>query len=116
MAYKTKAIKIVFLFTFTIFSFALSAQEGKTIDGIIAVVGDKILMKSELENQIVSLKSQGIIIDNESKCQIIEELLFQKLMLHHAEIDSVSVTDAQVEGEMTRRLNYFISQIGSEKN
>ncbi len=115
MAYKTKAIKIVFLFTFTIFSFALSAQEGKTIDGIIAVVGDKILMKSELENQIVSLKSQGIIIDNESKCQIIEELLFQKLMLHHAEIDSVSVTDAQVEGEMTRRLNYFISQIGSEK-
>lgn len=115
MAYKTKAIKIVFLFTFTIFSFALSAQEGKTIDGIIGVVGDKILMKSELENQIVSLKSQGIIIDNESKCQIIEELLFQKLMLHHAEIDSVSVTDAQVEGEMTRRLNYFISQIGSEK-
>ena len=115
MAYKTKAIKIVFLFITTIFSFALSAQEGKIIDGIIAVVGDKILMKSELENQIVSLKSQGIIIDNESKCQIIEELLFQKLMLHHAEIDSVSVTDAQVEGEMTRRLNYFISQIGSEK-
>lgn len=115
MVYKTKAIKIVFLFTLTIFSFALSAQEGKTIDGIIAVVGDKILLKSDLENQIVSLKSQGIIIDNESKCQIIEELLFQKLMLHHAEIDSVSVTDAQVEGEMTRRLNYFISQIGSEK-
>jgi peptidyl-prolyl cis-trans isomerase SurA len=115
MAYKTKAIKIVFLFTLTIFSFALKAQEGKTVDGIIAVVGDKILLKSELENQIVSLKSQGIIIDNETKCQIIEELLFQKLMLHHAEIDSVSVTDAQVEGEMGRRLNYFISQIGSEK-
>ena len=45
MAYKTKAIKIVFLFTLTIFSFALKAQEGKTVDGIIAVVGDKILLK-----------------------------------------------------------------------
>ena len=94
---------------------SLSAQEGTVIDGIIAVVGDKIILKSELENQLVSLKSQGIIIDNESKCQIIEELLYQKLLLHHAVIDSVSVTDAQVDGEMNRRLNYFISQIGSEK-
>ncbi len=114
----TQKIKITNLWLVLVLltsNLSLSAQEGTVIDGIIAVVGDKIILKSELENQLVSLKSQGIIIDNESKCQIIEELLYQKLLLHHAVIDSVSVTDAQVDGEMNRRLNYFISQIGSEK-
>lgn len=108
-------LKIFFALAFVVFNTSVYAQEGTVLDGIIAVVGDKVVLKSELENQISSLKSQGIIIDNESKCQIIEELLYQKLLLHHAEIDSVSVTDAQVDGEMNRRLNYFISQIGSEK-
>lgn len=91
------------------------AQEGKSIDGIIAVIGDKIVMQSEYENQIASIKSQGIIIDNETKCQILEELMFQKMLVNQAAIDSVIVTDAQVDGELNRRLNYFISQIGSEK-
>lgn len=104
-------ILVIFLFT-TSFTFA---QEGKLIDGVIAVVGDKILLKSELENQVAALKAQGMLIDNEARCQITEELLFQKLMLHQAELDSVNVTDAQVDNEMNRRLNYFISQVGSEK-
>ncbi|MBI2281648.1 MAG: peptidylprolyl isomerase [Bacteroidetes bacterium] len=110
-----RIIKCWLVLILTTVNLSLIAQEGTVVDGIIAVVGDKIILKSELENQIVSLKSQGIIIDNDTKCQIIEELLYQKLLIHHAEIDSVSVTDAQVDGEMNRRLNYFISQIGSEK-
>ncbi|MGE0561733.1 MAG: peptidylprolyl isomerase [Flavobacteriales bacterium] len=115
MINKKRAIKLWLLFVLVTAKLGLCAQEGTVVDGIIAVIGDKIVLKSELENQLVSLKSQGIIIDNESKCQIIEELLYQKLLLHHAVIDSVSVSDAQVDGEMNRRLNYFISQIGSEK-
>ncbi len=115
MTNKIKATKRWLVLILTTINLSLIAQEGTVVDGIIAVVGDKIILKSELENQLVSIKSQGIIIDNDTKCQIIEELLYQKLLIHHAEIDSVSVTDAQVEGEMNRRLNYFISQIGSEK-
>ena len=114
-ATKILTIVAVLTFNFELLTLNCSAQEGTVVDGIIAVVGDKIILKSELENQLVSIKSQGIIIDNDTKCQIIEELLYQKLLIHHAEIDSVSVTDAQVEGEMNRRLNYFVSQIGSEK-
>ena len=90
-------------------------ESGKVIDGIIATVGDKIILKSEIESQVVSLKTQGVIIDDVARCQLLEELLFQKLLINQAEIDSVMVSDAQVESEMNRRLSYFISQVGSEK-
>lgn len=108
-----------FLFTVLLlfFSFIGFSQNetGKIIDGIIANVGDKIILKSEIESQIVSLKAQGVIIDEASKCQLFEELLYQKLLINQAELDSVVVTDAQVESEMNRRLDYFIAQVGSEK-
>ncbi len=111
----SKTISVSLIVLFSIINFHLFAQDEKIIDGIIAVVGDKILLKSELENQIASIKSQGIVMDNKTKCEIFEELLYQKLMLHQAEVDSITVTEAQVDGEMNRRLNYFIAQIGSEK-
>src|SRR3989337_339552 len=95
-ATKILTIVAVLTFNFELLTLNCSAQEGTVVDGIIAVVGDKIILKSELENQLVSIKSQGIIIDNDTKCQIIEELLYQKLLIHHAEIDSVSITEAQV--------------------
>jgi len=93
----------------------LKAQDGKVIDQIIAVIGDKIILQSELESQVVSARSQGILVDEATKCQMFEEILYQKLLLNQADIDSVVVSDAQVEGELERRLSYFISQIGSEK-
>ncbi len=87
----------------------------KALDQIEAVVGDEIILMSELENQIISYQSQGMLIDQDMRCQLFEEMLFQKLLINQAQIDSVEVTDAQVESEMNRRLRYFISQIGSEK-
>lgn len=115
MAKKIVTSKLSLILILSFFIGKVIAQEGKPIDGIIAVIGDRIVMQSEYENQLASIKSQGIIIDNETKCQILEELMFQKLLVNQAAIDSVIVTEAQVEGELNRRLNYFISQIGSEK-
>ena len=112
MTKKILKSKLSFVLFLSVFIGNAMAQEGKPIDGIIAVIGDRIVMQSEFESQVVSLKSQGIIIDNDTKCQILEELLFQKMLVNQAAIDSVIVTDAQVDGELNRRLNYFISQIG----
>lgn len=106
-----------FIFCLTIFSSTLlkAQDEGKVIDKVIGVVGGEILLQSTLESQIASLRSQGIIVDETSKCEIIEEMLFQKLLVHQASVDSVVVADEEVEGEINRRLQYFIAQIGSEK-
>ncbi len=95
----------------------LSAQQKQDtiIDGVVGIVGGNIILKSDIENQYLQIRSQGNIQGTATglKCQIFESLLFQKLLLHQAEVDSITVTDSQVEAEMDRRMRYFISQAGS---
>tara|TARA_B100000809_G_scaffold199394_1_gene199376 strand:- start:3462 stop:4811 length:1350 start_codon:yes stop_codon:yes gene_type:complete len=94
----------------------VKAQDsGSVIDKVIAVIGSNVILKSDLESQIVSMRAQGVLIDDNIRCELLEELLFQKLLLHQAEIDSVTVSEKEVESEIDRRMNYFIAQIGSEK-
>jgi peptidyl-prolyl cis-trans isomerase SurA len=85
------------------------------IDGVVAVVGANIIMKSDVENQYLQFRSQGNISGSSTavKCQIVESMLFQKLLLNQAELDSVVITDSQVESEMDRRMRYFIGLAGS---
>jgi peptidyl-prolyl cis-trans isomerase SurA len=85
------------------------------VDGIIAVVGGNAVLKSDIESQYLQLRAQGIIKGSplKVKCQILDRLLYMKLLLHQAQVDSIKVTDAQVESEMDRRMRYFISQAGS---
>jgi peptidyl-prolyl cis-trans isomerase SurA len=111
-----KSRLIILMAVFLSISYGLKAQEdGVVIDKVIAVIGSNVILKSDLESQIVSLRAQGVLIDENARCELLEELLFQKLLLHQAGIDSVTVSDAEVESEIDRRMNYFIAQIGSEK-
>jgi peptidyl-prolyl cis-trans isomerase SurA len=93
---------------------AQSSQD-TIIDGVIAIVGSNIILKSDLETQYLQYRSQGNISGTASriKCQFLETMLFQKLLLNQAEIDSVEVTDAQVESEIDRRMRYFVGLAGS---
>lgn len=91
-------------------------QEHDTIiDAVVAVVGGNMILKSDIENQYLQIRSQGNIQGTATnlKCQILENLLYQKLVLHQSQIDSIEVTDTQVETEMDRRMRYFISQAGT---
>lgn len=111
-------IRISVVITVLLFAgvFNLKAQQdGTVIDKIVAVIGDNTILKSDIESQVVSMRANGVLVDDKTKCQMFEEVLFQKLLLHQAELDSVTVSDAEVESEIDRRLNYFIAQIGSEK-
>ncbi len=98
-------------------SSTLKAQaETTVIDKIIAVVGENSILYSDVENQFIQYTMQGSIKDKSAlRCQIFEELLFSKLLLNQALIDSVEVSPDQVESEMDRRLQYFIMQIGSKE-
>lgn len=90
-------------------------QQDTIIDGVVAVVGGNVILKSDIENQYLQIRSQGNILGTapKLKCQILESMLFQKLLLHQSQVDSLNVTDTQVELEMDRRMRYFISQAGS---
>ncbi len=108
---------IVLLPIFVLLADQVSAQtkQDSIIDGIVAIVGGNVVLISDIENQYLQLRSQGSIQGTapKMKCSILENMLFQKLLLHQAQVDSIQVTDLQVEGEMDRRMRYFISQAGS---
>ncbi|MBL0340495.1 MAG: peptidylprolyl isomerase [Bacteroidetes bacterium] len=91
-----------------------TAQPEQIIDQVTAVIGNKILLKSEIETQYQQIVSQGTTGSEELRCRVTDQLLINKLLLNQAILDSVEVTDNQVENELDRRVGYMVSQIGSE--
>ncbi len=105
-------MKRIFSILFLFINHILLAQV--TVDDIVAVVGNNIILKSDLEQQILQYQAQGLEVDSLMRIQVLEDLLFQKLMLHKAALDSVEVTESDVFNEIDSRLKTFISQLGSE--
>ena len=94
------------------------AQEPQVIDRVVAVVGQNIILQSDIEAQYMQFRLQGGIKGSASsiRCEILEDLMFQKLMLNQAEMDSITVTDEQVDAEVDRLVRYFMAQLGSQEN
>ncbi|MCK5337638.1 MAG: peptidylprolyl isomerase [Bacteroidales bacterium] len=93
------------------------AQDEKVIDQIVAVIGQNIILESDIENQYYQYRMQSGIIGGGSsvRCQMLESLLFQKLLLNQAEIDSIVISDTEIQQTMDQRLRYFIAQLGSRE-
>lgn len=107
-----KFIKTTFLFTlFVFFSAQLSAQI--KIDGVAVVIGKNIVLDSDIEKfkQEIEVRSEGKI--QISDCEMLEELMQQKLLAHHAVIDSVTVSDEEISSRVERSVAYFTEQFGS---
>ena len=83
----------IFCLFFILFSFSFSQNENKKLDGVVAMVGDEVLFFSELQENIMQYKSQAKsnFSDSVLAKQVLEELLFQKLLIYHAKIDSIEV-------------------------
>lgn len=92
----------------------LSAQE-VVIDRVVAVVGGNTILQSELEAQYQQSISPDQVVSADLRCRILEDLLYQKLLLAQAQKDSLEVTEGQIDQEMDRRIKYYISQFGSEE-
>jgi len=93
----------------------LFAQKVQIVDQVMAVVGSNIILRSDVEKQYAQAVAQGEAATEESKCFIFDQMLLQKLLINQAALDSVLPTASQVEGEMDKRMRYFIKQIGSEE-
>lgn len=107
-------IKSVFC-AFILFAFVIAANaQSQTADRIVAVLGDHIILESDIEGQYAQYLAQGNLPDEGIKCEIFISLLTQKLLLHQAIIDSLELSDDRVEDELDRRMAYFIGQVGSQ--
>ncbi|PKP05109.1 MAG: peptidylprolyl isomerase [Bacteroidetes bacterium HGW-Bacteroidetes-6] len=92
---------------------SIAQPEGETVDKIVAIVGSKMILLSEVETQYWQMVMQGEKPTDELRCSILEELMLQKMLLNQAEIDSLQVSESQVDAEIERRIRYFVAQFGS---
>jgi peptidyl-prolyl cis-trans isomerase SurA len=94
---------------------SMLAQD-KTVDQIVSVVGKNIILKSDIEGMFQQQQAQGITTEGDMKCEILENLLIEKLLLAEAELDTtIIVSDSQINQSLEQRIQYFISHLGSEK-
>ncbi|MBL0328897.1 MAG: SurA N-terminal domain-containing protein [Bacteroidetes bacterium] len=107
-------IKLLLAGCFLLCMLGVNAQE-KVIDRIVAVVGNNYILQSDLETQYQQLIAAQEPVDENTRCKIMEELLYQKLLLAQAQKDSLDVSEGQVEQELERRMRYYIQQFGSEE-
>ncbi|MEO8148696.1 MAG: peptidylprolyl isomerase [Bacteroidia bacterium] len=90
-----------------------SIAQPQVLDGITAIVGSKIIMQSEVDQQYQAYIAQGNYANPDMKCQLLDQMILTKMLLHHAILDSIEVTDDQVNDAMDRKFRYFIEQFGS---
>ena len=92
----------------------LAAQDN-VIDEVLWIVGDEAILKSDVEQARLYYMMQGQSMEGEPYCVIPEQLAIQKLFLHQAAIDSISVTDQEVLNAVENEINQRIAQIGSRE-
>src|SRR5450755_3697870 len=89
------------------------AQQKVVADKIVGIVGDKIILKSEIFIANEDMKRQGG--QEQDGCVILDGMLVQKALVLQAEKDSIPVTEDEIDAEIDQKIRYFISQYGSKE-
>lgn len=96
-------------------SLILAKPAGNTIDEVAWTVGEEAIFRSDVEEQYAQMRSEGINVQGDPYCVIPEQLAVEKLFLHQAKIDTIEAPDNQVQIQTDRRINFFITNLGSKE-
>ena len=100
----------------SVITFAQPTQSKPVLaDKIVAIVGDKIILKSDIDNSIIDMQRQGMDIPENGRCLTLEQALSIKSLVLQAEKDSIPISDEEIEGDIDNQIRYFISQYGSKE-
>lgn len=109
-----KAAKNIFGLLLCLFTATTAfANDTLLVDKVVGVVGDNIILLSDIELQYEQMAAENPAVPEEFKCEILNQMLTQKLFLQQAKIDSINISEDEIEGELNRRIRYFTSMIGS---
>ncbi|MCE7699674.1 MAG: hypothetical protein K8E24_012975, partial [Methanobacterium paludis] len=97
------------------FNFLSVFAQDNVIDEIVWVVGDEPILRSEVESQRLNAQYEGVKFSGDPYCVIPEQLAVQKLFLHQADLDSIIVSESDVINGVDRKINYFLTQLGSQE-
>lgn len=85
------------------------------IDKTIAVVGNEMISISQLEQEVQAMRAQGLASDRNVRCELLEQMMESKLFLMQARVDSLTVNNDMVEGELSNRLDMIRTQLGGDE-
>ncbi|MFM2386804.1 MAG: hypothetical protein RL660_1561 [Bacteroidota bacterium] len=107
----------LFLISIAIIGLCLSAtaQLKPSIDRVVGVVGDHVILQSDINQMYMEIASQDPAVSDTIVCTIMQNLLTRDLLCEQAERDSVTVSEEEVEGTLDNRVRYFVQQYGSEE-
>lgn len=91
---------------------SISPKKRLKIDGVSAVVGDYVILESDVDKAYVELESQGVSTADVSRCNLLGKLMEDKLYAHHAEQDSIEVSNDDINNYVEQTIDYFVSQFG----
>ncbi|MGH2642368.1 MAG: peptidylprolyl isomerase [Chitinophagaceae bacterium] len=105
----------IFAFKANAQNYVYEAGDKPAADKIVAIIGDKIVLKSDLESMLVKEEQQYGTLPPNAACMILEQMLSTNALVLQAQIDSLPVSDDDVEQQLDQRINYFISLYGSQQ-
>lgn len=88
-------------------------QGRSKVDGVVAVVGDFVVLDSDIDMMYRELQTQNVPIKDITRCELLGKLMEDKLYAHQAIQDSIIISDAEVNETMNRQIDYFVQQLGS---
>ncbi|HMO32900.1 MAG TPA: peptidylprolyl isomerase [Lacibacter sp.] len=104
------------IFSLLLLAAGALAQPKKVVaDKIIGVVGDRIVLKSDIDNQIADAKRQEVDLPPNAECFLMQQLIVNKMLAIQAEKDSIPISEDEVEADIDNRIRYFIQQYGSRE-
>lgn len=83
------------------------------VDGVVSVVGEYVILESDIDKSFIDMQTQGVSTDNITRCQVLGRLMEDKMYAHQAIQDSILVSDAEISGIVDRKMEFFVSQVGS---
>jgi len=107
--------KIAFALSLLICAFAQSQNPNPVrlkIDGVTAVVGDYVILDSDIDKAYIDLQSQGVSTTDITRCNLLGKLMEDKLYAHHAEQDSIEVSNDDINNYVEQTIDYFVQQLG----
>lgn len=105
-------MKYNFIFSLIALLPLLAFAQPKPVDRIAAQVGDNIILLSDIQAQKLQMLQANMTVNSETDCMLLEQMMYQKLLITQAKLDSIVVSDEQVNAEMENRIRVIENQIG----
>ena len=113
LKFSLKYLKIILVLFFNIQNTLGQETSRFKLDGVASVVGDYVILDSDIDKTFSEMESQGISTKNVTRCELLGKLMEDKMYAHHATQDSLEVSDTEIYSYVDQSIEYFTEQLGS---